>query len=109
MAQAIERFRAEGAWRVLPKVWLSVLNGCDDMESNLLLASAVLAFSAPWHREVLGLPLAALGAFLPNQARLVGLYFILPQRLEWFEATHGYIVPTTIILAGSLLFIGWLQ
>jgi len=104
-----EKVRAEGARLISPRVRLSVLNGCEGTESILLLAAAVLAFPAPWRRKPAGLILGAAVVFLLNQTRIVGLYFILRHRPAWFEAMHGYIAPTLIVLAGSLFFILWLR
>jgi exosortase family protein XrtM len=104
-----EGVRADGFRLISPRVRLSVLNGCEGTESILLLAAAVLAFPAPWRKKPAGLILGALGVFLLNQARIVGLYFILRYRPTWFEAMHGYIAPTLIILTGSLIFILWLR
>jgi len=104
-----ESVRAEGARLVSPRVRLSVLNGCDGTESVLLLASAVLAFPVAWRRKPVGVLVVTSGAFVLNQVRLVGLYFLLRNRPEWFEAVHSYIAPVLIIVFGSVLFMAWLQ
>ena len=104
-----EGVRADGFRLISPRVRLSVLNGCEGTESILLLAAAVLAFPAPWRRKPAGLILGTVIIFLLNQARIVGLYFILRHRPAWFESMHGYIAPTLIVLAGSLFFILWLR
>jgi exosortase family protein XrtM len=104
-----EGVRAEGPRLLSHRVRLSVLNGCEGTESIILLAAAVLAFPAPWRRKPLGLFLGAVGVFLLNQGRIVSLFFILSHRPAWFEAMHGYIAPTFIILVGSLVFTHWLR
>lgn len=100
---------AEGPRLISPKVRLSVLNGCEGTESILLFAAAVLAFPAPWRKKPAGLLVGLVWVFLLNQVRIVGLFFILRYRPQWFEAVHGTIAPIFIILAGAVVFALWLN
>lgn len=105
----LEEIRADGFRLMSPHVRLSVLNGCEGTESIILIAAAILAFPAPWRRKPFGLLLGVIGIFLMNQLRIVGLFYVLRYKPEWFSFMHGYIAPVLIILAGSLVFIFWLN
>lgn len=104
-----EGVRAEGPRLVSTGVRLTVLNGCEGTESILLLAAAVIALPVPWRRKPLGLLLGTACIFLLNQARIVGLYFVLRHHPLWFESVHGYVAPVAIVLVGILFFTLWLR
>ncbi len=104
-----QQVRSEAFRLISPHVRLSVLNGCEGTESILLLAAAMLAFPAPWRRKISGLLFGAGCVFLLNQLRIVGLFYILRYKPAWFSSMHGYIAPTLIIIAGSLIFVLWVN
>jgi exosortase H (IPTLxxWG-CTERM-specific) len=86
---------------------LSVKKGCNGVEAVIILASAILAFPAPWSRRLLGLLLGAAAVFGFNILRLVNLLVVavhFPERLELF---HIFIWQTLIILIAFGLFILW--
>jgi hypothetical protein len=43
-----------------------------------------------------------------NLARLVGLYFVAAYRMPWFLPLHAYFVPSLLIVAVALFYMGWI-
>jgi exosortase family protein XrtM len=86
---------------------LTVALGCEGTESILLLVAAVIAFPATWRNKLFGALLGSAILFVLNQVRIVGLFFVLQDRPQWFNALHGYLAPTGIILAAAVYFFIW--
>ncbi len=103
-----EGVAANGHRLVSARARLSVLNGCEGTESLFLLIAAIAAFAAPWRARLAGILAGAAVIYGLNQARIVGLYYALRFDRSWFEALHGFIAPTLIILVGALFFLGWI-
>jgi len=90
-------------------VRLSVLNGCEGTETIFLIISSIIAFPTRWKHRLAGLFLGVVLIYTANQIRIVGLYFTLRYKHEWFSAAHGYIGPTAIIMIGCLYYIWWMR
>ena len=103
------RVRSHGAQLTSPNIRLSILNGCEGMESLFLMIAAILAYRCRWKDKLIGLTLGTLLIYGLNQLRIVGLYFALRQDQGLFAAIHGYIGPTLIIAIGVLFFTWWTQ
>jgi exosortase H (IPTLxxWG-CTERM-specific) len=86
---------------------LSVKKGCNGVEAVIILASAVLAFPAPWGRRVLGLLLGAVAVFGFNILRLVNLLVVAVHFPDQLELFHVYIWQTLIVLIAFGIFILW--
>ncbi len=90
-----------------PRAALSIVRGCDGAGVAFLLMAAVLAFPTGLKRKLLGV-LGALGlAYVLNQLRVVGLYFVAAYRHEWFDLLHNFLIPTFIIVVCCLFFAWW--
>ena len=83
---------------------LEIVRNCDAIEINILFASAVLAFPAPFARraEVLGVGLSILVAL--NVARICLLYFVGLHAPGWFKVAHEEVLPLVLVAATALLF-----
>lgn len=92
---------------VSAKARLSILNGCEGTESLLLLIAAIAAFAAPWRAKLAGMLVGAVAIYFLNQVRIVALYYALRHDRAWFEALHGFVAPTLIILIAALFFLWW--
>ena len=86
---------------------LSIINGCEGLESLFLLWAALIAYPSPWRRKLHGALWGTVLIYGLNQARIVALFFALHDDRRWFELLHGYIAPTFIIVAGCVFFLGW--
>lgn len=104
-----EQVRAEGHRLVSERARLSVLNGCEGTEALLLLCAAILPFRAPWKQKLFGILLGGALVYAINQARIVSLYYALRYDKGLFDAIHGYIGPTLIVILACLFFLWWVR
>lgn len=104
-----EQVVARGHLLVSPNARLSVLNGCEGIETILLLAAAILAYRAPWRQKVIGVLLGTLVIYALNQVRIVSLFYAFHYDREIFNALHGYVAPVILIILGGLYFLWWLS
>ena len=86
---------------------LTVALGCEGTESILLLVAAIVAFPATLKQKLFGALYGSAIVFVVNQIRIVGLFFTLQRRPEWFDALHGYLAPTAIIVVTAIYFFAW--
>jgi exosortase family protein XrtM len=86
---------------------LDVVRGCDGIGLLLLLSAAVLAFPAPWRLKLAGVVAGWVLMYLLNLARIVGLYFVVAYRGEWFIPLHTLLIPGALVLVGGLYFHLW--
>lgn len=105
--QGNELVQAQTHRLISPQVRISVLHGCEGIETMLLLIAAILVFTAPWRAKVLGIVLGIAIIFALNQMRIVALYFTALRHPEWFSALHGYIGPAIIIVLTGLYLWHW--
>lgn len=93
---------------VSPQARLSILNGCEGIETMLLLVSAILAYAIPWGAKFLGALAGILLVYGLNQVRIVALYYAFRHDRELFDLLHGYVAPVILIVAGGLYFLWWI-
>ena len=98
---------AQGPRLVSPYGRLSILNGCEGIETMLLLIAAVLAFAAPWRDKIPGVVFGTLLIYTLNQARIVLLYYAFRHDREWFHLLHGYVFPMMLVACAGLFFLWW--
>jgi exosortase H (IPTLxxWG-CTERM-specific) len=86
---------------------VNIENGCNGLETALLLAAAVFAFPASWRQRAVGL----LGGFLAiqmiNLVRVVTLFWIGVHRSAWFGSAHTLVWQTIVVLFGVGFFVVW--
>lgn len=95
----------DGQRLVSPGLRLNVLPGCEGTEAWALLLAAILAAPLTWRRKVLG---AAMGTGLVltlNLARMVVLFWAARDDRVLFNALHGYVAPTLIVVAASMFYL----
>lgn len=102
-----EQAHANGNQIISPYGSLSILNGCEGVESLFLLLAAMIAYRARWRRTLIGVSAGTLFIYLLNQLRIVALFYALHFRSSWFEALHGYVAPTLIIFLAAGFFLIW--
>ena len=94
---------------VSPQARLSILNGCEGIETMLLLVSAILAYARPWRAKFLGALAGILLVYGLNQIRIVALYYAFRYNRELFDLLHGYAAPIIIIACAGLYFLWWIE
>ena len=86
---------------------LQIVRNCDAIEVNILFASAILAFPAPWRRRSLALAGGLALLVFANIARICLLYFVGVYRPAWFATAHEEILPLVLIALTALSVLGW--
>lgn len=94
---------------VWPGGALSVLNGCDGVDTMILLAAAMAIAPVPLRARAAGVVLGCAMIYALNQARLAGLYFAFRARSEWFDLLHAGIGPLAVIAATAAFYLWWLR
>lgn len=97
---------AEAYRLIAPGFSLSVLHGCEGLETILLLLAVMIAFPAPISRKLIGMVTGALFIYLLNLGRVMALYFTLKLAPAYFALLHGYLAPLFLITAAMLFFVG---
>jgi len=86
---------------------VNIENGCNGLETALLLAAAVLAFPASWRQRGAGFVGGFLAIELVNLVRVVSLFWIGAHRPRWFGSAHTLVWQSLVVLAGVALFVLW--
>jgi exosortase/archaeosortase family protein len=84
---------------------MEIVRNCDAIEINILFASAVLAFPAPWRRRALALFSGLAALVLLNVLRICVLYFIGVYAPSRFAVAHEQVLPLVLVLAAALAFL----
>ena len=86
---------------------VNIENGCNGLETALLLAAAVLAFPASWRQRLAGFFLGFTAIEAVNLVRVVSLFWIGAHRPRWFGSAHTLVWQSLVVLAGVGLFVLW--
>lgn len=86
---------------------VNIENGCNGVETALLLAAAVLAFPARWQQRLIGFFFGFLAIQAVNIIRVVSLVWIGRHRPALFSSSHTVIWQSAVVLFGVLLFLFW--
>jgi len=86
---------------------VNIENGCNGLETALLLAAAVLAFPASWRQRAAGFFGGFAAIELLNLVRVVSLFWIGAHRPRWFGPAHALVWQSIVVLAGVALFVAW--
>ena len=86
---------------------VNIENGCNGVETALLLAAAVLAFPAGWRQRLTGFLLGFVGIQVLNLIRVVSLVWIGRHRPALFDSSHTVIWQSAVVLFGVLIFLFW--
>jgi exosortase H (IPTLxxWG-CTERM-specific) len=86
---------------------VNIENGCNGLETALLLAAAVLAFPATARQRAVGFFGGFAAIQLLNLVRVVSLFWIGAHRPKWFGSAHALVWQSIVVLAGVALFVLW--
>jgi exosortase H (IPTLxxWG-CTERM-specific) len=86
---------------------VNIENGCNGLETALLLAAAVLAFPASWRQRLAGFFLGFALIEGVNLIRVVSLFWIGAHRPRWFGSAHTLVWQSLVVLAGVGIFVLW--
>jgi exosortase/archaeosortase family protein len=94
---------------IVGRVSLTVAKNCDAMDVNILFASAIVAFPAPWSRRLLGIGAGLALLVAINILRIVSLYFVDVHWPAAFEFLHAEIWPFAIVALAVVGFLSWVR
>jgi exosortase H (IPTLxxWG-CTERM-specific) len=86
---------------------VNIENGCNGVETALLLIAAVLAFPASWGRRGAGIAAGFVAIELVNFVRVVSLFWIGAHHPGFFTASHTVLWQSIVVLFGVLVFLFW--
>jgi exosortase family protein XrtM len=98
---------ASGSHIRSPQVSISILNGCEGIETVFLLLAAIVAFKTTWRNKFRGMFLGTCLIYSLNQVRIVALFFAAQENRTWFDMLHAYIAPSLIVMLSSLFYVWW--
>lgn len=90
-----------------PQGSLVVQSGCEGVETLFLLWAAIAVFPSGLRKKFTGIVCGTVLVYGLNQVRLVTLFLVSHHNKPWFEALHGYVAPTFIVLLVGLYFVWW--
>jgi exosortase/archaeosortase family protein len=102
--------RVDGARVSIPRFIVEVDYGCDGIQVCTLLASAVIAFPAPWKSKLIGITVGLVWLQVWNVMRIATLVSI-GRHLGYvkFETAHIYVWPTILVILSLLSWIFWVR
>lgn len=102
-----ERVEVVGTLVSSDRFAVNIENGCNGLETTLLLAAAVIAFPAPWRLRLGGLVAGFAAIQAVNLVRVVSLFWLGAHHASWFSSAHTVIWQSAVVLFGVLLFLLW--
>ena len=86
-----------------------IKRGCDATEPVCLLAAAMIAFSAPLWRKLIGILAGTLFLLVINQLRVVALFFVGRDYPGLYDTLHLTVLPAIFIILAMILWVGWVE
>jgi len=102
-----EKVVAEGAVIRSGAFQLTIAKGCEGTEGVIILVAALLAFPMGLRGKIGGVLAGALVIYGSNLFRIVGLYYVLKYRPEFFDLAHIYAGQVFIIFIALMFFVFW--
>ena len=87
---------------------IAIRRGCDPLDPMALFTAAVVAFTGPWQRKIVGIVAGSATLFALNLLRIVSLYWLGNGHSALFETVHQEIWPAFFILCALGLWCLWL-
>jgi exosortase/archaeosortase family protein len=86
-----------------------IKRGCDATEPVCLLMAAVVAFSAPFGRKLIGILAGTLLLLALNQLRVVALFFVGRDHPSLYHTLHLTVFPAVFIILAMILWVAWVE
>ena len=84
---------------------MKIVQTCDAMEVNILLAAAIAGFPMPLGRRVVTVILSVLSLLSINVVRLCVLYWLGAHAPSWFSRTHETLAPLFLVTSALAIFL----
>lgn len=102
-----ERVRVSGTVISSDRFSVDIENGCNGLETALLLAAAILAFPASWRARAAGFLAGFVAVELVNLVRVATLFWIGAHHPALFGSAHTIVWQTAVVLFGVGFFVLW--
>jgi exosortase H (IPTLxxWG-CTERM-specific) len=86
---------------------VNIENGCNGLETALLLAAAIFAYPAKWTERAAGFLIGFAAIQAVNLVRVASLFWIGVHRRAWFDSAHTLVWQTVVVLLGVGFFVVW--
>jgi exosortase family protein XrtM len=87
---------------------LRIVNGCDGMETLLMLVAGFAVAPLSPRTRLIGMLIGIPVVYLLNMARILALLYAYRTDTELFEAMHGIVTPVIMVLAIAVYYHVWL-
>lgn len=87
---------------------LNILNGCEGLETLLLLIAAFFSYPFSWRQRIVGISSGAMLIYVLNQARIVLLWYANQHSPQLFGLLHGTILPLALVAISFIFFLMFL-
>jgi exosortase/archaeosortase family protein len=84
---------------------MRIVQTCDAMEVNILLAAAIAGFPMPLGRRVATVLLSVVSLLSINVFRLCVLYWLGARAPSWFSRTHETLAPLFLVASALVIFL----
>jgi exosortase family protein XrtM len=88
---------------------LRIVNGCDGMETLLLLVAGFAIAPLSLRTRLIGVMIGIPVVYVLNVARILTLLYAYRTDTELFEALHGIVTPAIMVLAIAVYYYLWLS
>jgi exosortase H (IPTLxxWG-CTERM-specific) len=105
--RAGEKVHVDGTVVSSERFGVNIENGCNGVETALMLAAAILAFPAPIRARIVGFLAGFLAIELVNLVRVLSLFWIGVHRNSWFNSAHTLVWQSVVVLFGVGVFVFW--
>ena len=92
-----------------PSIELEIVRGCDGSGVLFLVCGAILAFRASLPHKLIGIAGSIVVIYVLNELRVIGLYYALAERPEWFMPVHVYFIPIALVVWVAVMFAAWIN
>lgn len=104
-----DNVQVSGSNVISPAFSINIARGCDATGPIALFIPAVLAFSLPWPRKIIGVIVGTLLLVVANFIRIISLFFIGIYWPDAFHIMHVDVWQAAFIFLVVVLWLIWVQ
>lgn len=104
-----EETRVSGTLLSSSRFAVNIYHGCNGLLATSIFLAAVLAFPSTLRQKAIGAAIGIPAIQAINLVRIVALYYTGIYLPEFFEAAHGYVWQTLVILFSMVVWIYWAE
>jgi len=90
-------------------VRMGVTVGCSGLKQFYQFAGLMLLYPGPWKKKAWFIPSGLAIIHLTNLFRIILLYIVVINKLEWFNTIHDWILRPLFYVVMFLLWVWWVE